>query len=378
MRCKLKDLGIIFTGNTPSKTNKAFYDSEDIGFVKPDVLSDCKVTEEISTIEYISEKARSKARIVEKGAIFVTCIGSIGKIGLADREFAFNQQINAIQPNNKVLSKYLAYCMLYNKKSLQAIANASVVPIINKSQFEEFEIEFEENKDKQKQIIEVLDKLTVIMNAKECQLLQLDNLIKARFVELFGDPKSNKNNLVRIEDIGILTSGGTPSRTKSEYFEGKIRWYSAGELNSQYLPDSIEHISEDALKQSAAKLFKKGTLMIGMYDTAAFKMGILTEDSSSNQACANLNPTEEYNVVWLYYLFEIMKPIFLNERQGVRQKNLSLSKIKSFEVPSASIGLQEQFAAFVKQTNKSKVVIKNSLKEFETLKQALMLKYFGN
>ena len=117
--------------------------------------------------------------------------------------------------------------------------------------------------------------------------------------------------------------------------------------------------------------------MIGMYDTAAFKMGILTEDSSSNQACANLNPKQGYNIVWLYYLFDIMKPIFLQERQGVRQKNLSLSKIKEFEVPFAPFELQEQFATFIEQTDKSKLAVQQGLQELEILKKSLMQQYFG-
>ena len=117
--------------------------------------------------------------------------------------------------------------------------------------------------------------------------------------------------------------------------------------------------------------------MIGMYDTAAFKLGILTENSSSNQACANLNPQNDYNVVWLYYLFDIMKPIFLQKRQGVRQKNLSLSKIKEFEVPNAPIGIQNHFAAFVTQVDKSKLAVQKSLDELETLKKSLMQQYFG-
>ena len=194
---------------------------------------------------------------------------------------------------------------------------------------------------------------------------------------MFGDPKYNKNNLVKIGDVGTLKSGGTPSRAVPEYFDGDIRWYSAGELNSLYLQDSVEHISEIGLKESSAKLFSKGTLMIGMYDTAAFKMGILTENASSNQACANLNPVSEYNAVWLYYLFDIMKPVFLNERQGVRQKNLSLSKIKEFEIPSALIYEQNEFADFVKQIDKSKLSVQQSLEKLETLKKALMQKYFG-
>ena len=209
------------------------------------------------------------------------------------------------------------------------------------------------------------------------QLQKLDELVKARFIELFGDPKYNKSNLVKIGEIGALTSGGTPSRARPEYFKGDIRWYSAGELNSLYLPDSVEHISKTALQESSAKLFNKGTLMIGMYDTAAFKLGILTEDSSSNQACANLNPQNDYNVVWLYYLFDIMKSIFLQERQGVRQKNLSLSKIKEFEVPNAPIGIQNQFVAFVTQVDKSKTAVQKTLDEAQMLFDSLMQKYFG-
>ena len=231
--------------------------------------------------------------------------------------------------------------------------------------------------DIQRRIAETLDKVTELITLRKTQLEKLDELVKARFVEMFGDPKYNKSILVKIGEIGALTSGGTPSRAKPEYFEGDIRWYSAGELNSLYLPDSVEHISETALQQSSAKLFSKGTLMIGMYDTAAFKLGILTEDSSSNQACANLNPKRGYNIVWLYYLFDIMKPIFLQERQGVRQKNLSLSKIKEFEVPFAPFELQEQFAAFVKQINKAKAPIQQSLDTLETLKKSLMQEYFG-
>ena len=211
--------------------------------------------------------------------------------------------------------------------------------------------------EKQKYIVNLLRISSELINLRKKTINKLDKLIKARFVEMFGDPKYNKSNLVKVGEIGVLTSGGTPTRAKLEYFEGSIRWYSAGELNSLYLPDSLEHISETALQQSSAKLFNKGTLMIGMYDTAALKMGILTEDSSSNQACANLNPKQGYNVVWLYYLFDIMKPIFLQERQGVRQKNLSLSKIKNFEVPFAPFTLQNEFADFVAQIDKLKLTL---------------------
>ena len=231
--------------------------------------------------------------------------------------------------------------------------------------------------DRQKSIVNILDNIKIVIDFRTKQLEKYDELIKARFVEMFGDPNCNKNNLVKISDIGLLMSGGTPPRKEVNYFNGEIRWYSAGELNSLYLGDSIEHISSKAIEESSAKLFKKSTLMIGMYDTAAFKMGILTEESSSNQACANLQPSDRYNVIWLYYLFDIMKPKFLNERQGVRQKNLSLSKIKGFMVPYSETELQNQFADFVKQIDKSKFVVQKSLDKAQLLFDSLMQEYFG-
>lgn len=277
------------------------------------------------------------------------------------------------------LDKQYLYYYLKSGVALQRIRNVasgSVRDNLKLSMLYEFPINVRDIEE-QRSIVYKLDQIKNIIDLRQKELEQLDELVKARFVELFGDPKYNKSNLVKIREIGELTSGGTPSRAKPEFFKGDIRWYSAGELNSLYLPDSVEHISETALKQSSAKLFNKGTLMIGMYDTAAFKMGILTEDSSSNQACANLNPKQGYNIVWLYYLFDIMKPVFLQERQGVRQKNLSLSKIKEFEVPFAPFELQEQFADFVKEVDKSKFVVQKALDEAQTLFESLMQEYFG-
>ena len=156
MQMMIKELGEIITGNTPSKKIEGFWNSEDICFIKPDIIADNGITEIYESNECISEEARQKARVVLKDAILVTCIGSIGKIGItADGEYAFNQQINAIIPNEKVNSKYLAYNLLFNKPRLIAIANAPVVPIINKSQFGDFFVSIEENIDKQVEIVKV-------------------------------------------------------------------------------------------------------------------------------------------------------------------------------------------------------------------------------
>lgn len=184
MKVSLKTLGQIVTGNTPSKSNPEYWHSDDISFVKPDILPDNKVADVWKTKECISEAARSKARIVGENAIFVTCIGSIGKIGIATKgEFAFNQQINAIIPNSKVFPKYLAYVLLNAKPRLTVMANAPVVPIINKSQFGDFQIDISENYEEQKRISATLDSIESIITQQNQALYLLDKLVKSRFSE---------------------------------------------------------------------------------------------------------------------------------------------------------------------------------------------------
>lgn len=187
-------------------------------------------------------------------------------------------------------------------------------------------------------------------------LVATDELIKSQFIEMFGDPITNPMGWEArsFASLGMWQSGGTPSRNIPEYFTGDINWYSAGELNERYLKGSLEKITSTAIKESAAKLFKAGSMMVGMYDTAALKLGILVEDSASNQACANILPNEDVNIVWLYEATQTMKENLLMKRQGCRQRNLSLTLIKSFEVPLPPIDLQIKFANFVQQVDKSK------------------------
>lgn len=188
---------------------------------------------------------------------------------------------------------------------------------------------------------------------------------------MFGDPVQNSKGYKykKLEELGKWESGGTPSRKNNDYFKGSIPWYSAGELNSLYLYDSNEKITETAIEESSAKLFRKGSLFVGMYDTAAFKMGIATTDCSSNQACANIFPNRDVNVIWLYYELMEMKEFFLQNRRGVRQKNLNLGMIKGFEIPYAPSNLQNDFAAFVQQIDKSKFEIWLTLQNYDIIKK---------
>ncbi len=300
----------------------------------------------------------------------------IGRAMLCPAQSSIIGTMQYLLPKKNILPRYLYYVVKY--MHLEKYFTGATIPHIYFKDYknETFNLEALE---RQKEIVTVLEKCEKVIEYRKRELNELDSLIKARFVEMFGDPIYNANNLpmMCLNDLGVWNSGGTPSRTNPAYFTGEIDWYSAGELNTLYLEGSIEKITEEAIQESAAKLFKAGSMLVGMYDTAAFKMGILKKASASNQACACIEPNETVNIVWLYYSLQLMKEHFLSQRRGVRQKNLNLGMIKGFEIPIADRGKQDEFVCFAEQVDKSKVAVQKALNETQILFDSLMQEYFG-
>ena len=232
----------------------------------------------------------------------------------------------------------------------------------------------------QKETAAQLDSILKQIALAQQEIAGLDSLVKSRFVEMFGELDTNPKGfqLTCFDDLGTWTSGGTPSRKNPSYFTGEIDWYSAGELNSLHLGRSKERISLRATEESSAKLVPPGSLFVGMYDTAALKMGITTKESSSNQACANLVPNGIVDLVWLYFAIDQLKPSLLAKRSGCRQKNLSLKKIKSFMVPLPDLDSQQGFSRFVAQVDKSRFIAQQQIEKLQMLYDSLAQDYFGD
>ncbi|MDM0932355.1 restriction endonuclease subunit S [Clostridium perfringens] len=378
---KLKELGEIFTGSTPSKKNKEFYNSEDIMFIKPDILDFDIVNIGVSN-EYISEKAREKARIIPANSLLVSCIGSIGKLGINEKEVAFNQQINAIVPNNKIKSsRYLAYLLKYNQKKLESIANAPVVPIINKTQFSEFEVLIHENLNFQEQITQILDKSKEIIEKRKEQIQFLDKLVKSKFIEMFGDPITNSkewNTFELREGIKEIKYGTSKPPIFSE--EG-IPFVRATNIKfGRIIENDMKYISE-----YEAEKIEKCKLSLG--DTIIVRSGANTGDNAfvseeyvgsygGYDIIVKLN--EKINYIFLNALLNsiyretIIQP--LTRRAG--QPHLNSEQIQSLVIYNPPIELQNQFADFVKQVDKLKFEMEKSLKELEDNFNSLMQNAF--
>lgn len=382
MRAKLSELGTVITGNTPSKQESKYWVSSDIPFIKPDVINQDGITELQAANEYISEIARSKARIVEKSVVLVTCIGSIGKICLTGRECAFNQQINAIIPNDKVLPEYLAYCIYYNRPRLIELANAPVVPIINKRQFENFSINIEENIGQQGSIVTILKAVDRLIYYRHKQLQKLDELVKARFVELFGDPISNphgfdKVDLSELADIKIGPFGSLLH--KEDYIEGGYALLNPSHIiDGKIAPDSKLTVSREKYEELSAYRLKAGDVVMGRRG----EMGRCAVVPCDGYLCGtgSLLIRTKGDVTADYIQKIISFPSFKKAIEdmavGQTMPNLNVPIVSSFQIIKPPIEVQHSYYAFVEQTDKSKVAVQKALDETQLLFDSLMQKYF--
>ncbi len=231
----------------------------------------------------------------------------------------------------------------------------------------------------QKEIVSILDNAAALKEKTQKILQEYDALAKAIFLDMFGSPITNPKSFTtkRIGDLGRWQSGGTPKRSKTEYYVGNIPWLSSGELNKMYVSDSKEHINESSIKESSAKLIPPESLLLGMYDTAALKSSITTREMSCNQAIAfGTLDAKLANVVYIYSIIQLSKEYYRRKQRGARQKNLNLSMVKGIEILYPPIELQNEFAEKIALIEKQKALANQELKESEDLFNCLLQKAF--
>lgn len=376
---KLEEVGRVITGSTPSTKSPENYSSKDVCFVKPSDLPKDGVGLVIDTEFHISKKAYNNSRKLPKGSVLTTCIGIVGKVAILQVDATCNQQINAIIPDATISSHFLAYSILSKRDYLEKRANAPVVPIINKKDFSSTVIAVP-SLSEQQHIVEELDLLSSIIEKKKVQLNELDNLAQSLFYEMFGDPISNEKGweVKKLGKLCITSSGGTPSKTHKEYYEGgNIPWLRSGEVAQGYIYNTEMYITEEGLNNSSAKYFPINTVVVAMYGATVGQVGILKSRMTTNQAICGIFPSESFVPTFLMFFLKGMKPVYLKDAAGGAQPNISQGVIKNTLVPIVSIALQQQFVERIEAIEHQKELIKQSIKEVETLFNSRMDYYFN-
>lgn len=378
---RLGDVGKVITGNTPPKKNKEYYDSFDIPFFKPNDFKNDEVTTLSITTEFISEQARNKARILPPNSILVTCIGTIGKVGITVHECSFNQQINAIIPNNNCISVYLGYAIFHKRQYLESIANAPVVPIINKTNFSDVKIPLPPLEIQQK-IAATLDTAAALLKLRQQQLAELDALIQSVFYQMFGDPVRNEKGwqIKPINEFSTVRIGPFGSLLHvSDYIENGFPLVNPAHINNGNIePDLKLTLTDDKFAELEKYIMKKNDIVVGRRGEIGRCAVVEKEGYLCGTGSMFIRVKQDYLPVVLQRILssKSIRKKLLNQSVGVTMKNLNSSTISNLEVPMIPLSLQTQFAAIVQKIDQQKALVQQSIDETQTLFDSLMSQYF--
>ena len=371
-------LGEIFNlqmGKTPSRNNLSYWGSKDNQWISiADLSKSGKYIEE--TKEYLSDRAveESGISVIPANTVVMSFKLSIGKTAITPKSMYSNEAIMAFcdKKVTELLPDYIYYMFL--RRKWESGTNKAVMGnTLNKSTLSNIKVKIHKI-DKQREIVKILDCASQIIDDREKQLHELDALVKARFVEMF----EGKYEIVKLGDVIKTTSGGTPAKAHSEYYEnGTIPWLTSGEINAGVITTVKNFITEEGMKNSSAKMIPENSVVIAMYGATAGVTGITRINTTTNQAVCCLLPNGMFVPEFLYYAVSSKKDWMISQCQGGGQPNISQGIIKKIDLINPPLSLQNEFAAFVSQVDKSKVAVQKALDEAQTLFDSLMQEYFG-
>ena len=153
----------------------------------------------------------------------------------------------------------------------------------------------------------------------------------------------------KLGDVCFTTSGGTPSRGNKSFYEGNIPWVKSGELNKGLIADTEEKISEEAIKNSSAKVFPKGTLLIALYGATIGKLAFLGVDAATNQAVCGIYKNDNIDSDYLYYYLFSKKPSLVKQGIGGAQPNISQGILKNLDLPLPPLSEQQAIVSKIEE-----------------------------
>ena len=292
-----------------------------------------------------------------------------GNFGSKDKPIAYrvsgkcwvNNHAHVLKPKPGINVDYLCYSlMFYNTNGL---VNGATRQKLTQATMRKMQIPYRSEKE-QKQIVDLLGKATAIINNRKQQLQQLDELVKARFVEMFGDPITNTKRLAtkNLKDVMVLKAGDfTAASDISDAPNDKYKYPCYG---GNGIRGYVAEYNQDG---EYSLLGRQGALSGNVqYAKGKFK---------NTEHALLVTPIVDMNNIWLNHL--LINLDLKRYQTGAAQPGLSVKNLQEIQIISVSIEEQIKFATFVEQVDKSKGAVQKALDETQTLFDSLMQEYFG-
>ncbi len=281
-------------------------------------------------------------------------------------------------------TEYLYYMLKSQQARLMKLRSGACMPNIKKADLGSFELEYEADTDKQQHVVSILERVEGIITARKQQLSALDDLIKARFVEMFGDPEAGTCRCLtkKLKDLSNKISDGV--HAKPEYTEAGRPFLSVVNINKGIVDfTDCKFVSEDAYQKMIKSTHpERGDIL---YTKVGATYGIPAYVDTDREFCLYVS------VCLIKPKHKLINPRFLAIQmampsikhqadariKGIGVPDLHLNQISEFDVICPPRELQDIFVAFVEQVDKSKVAVQEALDEAQVLFDSLMQQYFG-
>ena len=380
---RLGDICTVVSGSTP-KTNIPEYWDGDVKWITPAELNEDSFYL-FDSQRHISELGKEKTGLsyMPAGTVILSSRAPIGKTAIAGCELCCNQGFKNLICSDAIFNEYLYFFLKSKTDYLNSLGRGATFKEISKSIVENIEIRLPSLKE-QKKAAKQLGHIYHLISLRKQQLAKLDELVKSRFVELFGTIHDNKfgYEIKTLQDVCEQIKDGThqtPTYTddsvngykflsSKDVTTGKIDW-----AHLKYIPEELHN------ELYARIAPRKGDILLAKNGTTGIAAIVDREEIFDIYVSLALLRPIEINSVYLWAAINSVetKQQFDASLKGIGVPNLHLGEIKKARIIVPPVEEQNQFAEFVKKTDKSKVAIQQSLDKMELLKKALMQKYFG-
>lgn len=352
----------------------------------------------IGKIDYrdVVERKISDAKIDKKrlkyGDIILEKSGGtdktpVGRVVFCDHNiekdtYLCNNFTVGLRTNTNYCSKYLFYLMFFNHQQGKTLAlQNKTTGIRNLKVGSYLSCKISDTSiEEQQRIADELDKVSELIEKRQQQLDKLDLLIKSRFVEMFGDYDLHRISveMEELSTLGTVIGGSTPDTNEASFWGGENLWITPAELSNEdfVINDTVRKLTDAGVDSCSLRLLPKDTVLLSSRAPIG-KVAIAGKDMYCNQGFKNIICGPRLHCVYLYYLLKYNTEYLNSLGRGATFKEISKSIVGKIKVRVPPIELQNQFADFVEKVEQNKAKIKTSLSELNTLKKALMQKYFG-
>ena len=387
-KVRLGDIATVVTkGTTPTTIGFRFEDGG-INFVKIESISeDGRFLEE--KFSHISDECNVQMRRsqLQENDILFSIAGVIGRSAIVTKEILpanTNQALAIIRvPEGKIDYNYLLYALSSSAINQQATQHQQGVAQLNISlkNVSDFLLPIY-TEAMQKRIVHNLKKIDKLIFLRKQQLAKLDELVKARFVEMFGELHKTEYSIRTLDELCEVIKDGThQTPTYVDATEG-YKFLSSKDVTSGYIDwSSIKYISEELHQELYKRIAPQhGDILLAKNGTTGIPAIVETDETFDiyvSLALLRLKPNNNVRYIWSALRMPETKAQFDNSLKGVGVPNLHLGEIKKTKVIVPPISLQNQFAAFAERVDQQKQTVQQSLEKLELMKKALMQEYFG-